>query len=130
MPCCSIATTVHFRIVKTTTLTVKDVTMSDGLDERRKALEESYFEKENQEKLAELSKKGAGHRLSPVTGKPMVREVIHGVTIDRCEDSKGIWLDAGELEELVKVLGNKEKEEKEGWITTFFGRLITPESSK
>lgn len=104
--------------------------MSDGLDERRKALEDSYFEKENQEKLAELSKKGSGRRLSPVTGKPMVREVIHGVTVDRCEDSNGIWLDAGELEELVKVLSTKEKQETEGWITTFFGRLITPEAKK
>jgi hypothetical protein len=104
--------------------------MSDGLDERRKALEESYFDKENKQKLEELSKKGTENRLSPVTGKPMIREVIHGVTIDRCEDSKGVWLDAGELEELVKVLGAKEKEGKEGWISTFFGRLITPESTK
>jgi hypothetical protein len=102
--------------------------MSDGLDERRKALEESYFENENKQKLEELSRKGAGHRLSPVTGKPMVREVIHGVTVDRCEDSKGIWLDAGELEELLQVLGTKAKEGTDGWITTFFGRLITPES--
>ena len=104
--------------------------MSDGLDERRKALEESFFDKENTQKLEELAKKGTGHRMSPVTGKPMVREVIHGVTVDRCQESKGIWLDAGELEELVKVLGTKEKEGTEGWISTFFGRLITPESTK
>lgn len=104
--------------------------MSDGFDERKKALEEGFFEKVNKQKLEDLSKKGTGHRMSPVTGKPMIREVIHGVSIDRCEDSKGIWLDAGELEELVNVLSSKEKDESVGWMTTFLGRLLVPDSTR
>ena len=39
---------------------------------------------------------------SPATGEPMHQEKVLGVTVDRCFTSKGIWLDAGELERLVR----------------------------
>jgi hypothetical protein len=93
--------------------------MTDAFDERRKAQEESYFDKENKRKLEDLAKRT--ERLSPITGKPMVQEEIMGVTIDRCVDSGGIWLDAGELEEL---LGKSKEPQEDGFFTRFLAGII------
>jgi len=34
-------------------------------------------------------------------GADLVEEEFHGVTIDRCPECNGIWLDAGEIERLM-----------------------------
>lgn len=92
---------------------------SKAWDEMRKAKEDSFFEKKNAEALARLKNKQTEKpRLSPVTGEPMVQEVIHGVVVDRCSTSKGVWLDAGELEQLVEALG-KGGEEGRSWLASF-----------
>ena len=76
--------------------------MGDAWDERRKAQEDSYFENLNKQALARLAvKQGAPARPSPVTGKPMEVITVMGTVIDRCVDSGGIWLDAGELDQLL-----------------------------
>ena len=77
------------------------MTEKDALDERRKAAEEQYFQKQNEEALARLKKRSAETRHSPITGKPMEQLTLMGITVDRCKDSGGIWFDAGEFEELV-----------------------------
>ncbi len=79
--------------------------MSNPLDKARKAKEESYFDKKNKEALERLTKKKEANkpRLSPITGKEMEQEVLSGVVIDRCAESGGIWLDAGELEQLIEA---------------------------
>lgn len=84
--------------------------MTNSWDDMRKAKEESYFDKKNREALERLAKKKEEEkpRLSPVTGTPMVQEVLNGVVIDRCESSGGIWLDAGELEELIEAAKSDE----------------------
>lgn len=58
-------------------------------------------------------------RVSPITGKPM-RPVNYGgdsgIIIDRCEDTGGLWLDAGELEkiqQLVEAWENQQPEKKD-----------------
>lgn len=76
--------------------------MTDSWDDRRRAQEDSYFDKVNQESLARLSRKQQGPaRLSPITGKPMEQIVAFGAVVDRCTTSGGIWLDAGELEQIL-----------------------------
>ena len=79
--------------------------MSNPLDKVRKAKEESYFDKKNKEALARLTKKKEADkpRLSPVTGKEMEQVVISGVVVDKCVESGGIWLDAGELDQLIEA---------------------------
>ena len=78
--------------------------MNDSWDERRRAQEEGYFDTLNKQALARLaSKKGEPARLSPVTGNPMEVVTVMGVVLDRCVDSGGIWLDAGELDQLLTV---------------------------
>ena len=76
--------------------------MTDSWDSRRQAQEESYFDKANKESLARLARKQeAAARLSPVSGKPMEQIVAFGAVLDRCTSSGGVWLDAGELEEVL-----------------------------
>src|SRR5690606_15929587 len=71
-------------------------------DDRRKAQEEGYFDKLNKDALARLARKQEQPaRPSPVTGKPMEQLTIFGVVTDRCVDSGGIWLDGGELEQIL-----------------------------
>ena len=97
--------------------------MSDSWNDMKRAKEDQYFDKQNREALERLKKRESDEtkpRLSPITGKAMVQETIHGVVIDRCPDSGGIFLDAGELEEIIK----KAKEEGGGgWLNSFLGGL-------
>lgn len=78
--------------------------MSDSWDERRRAQEEGYFDTLNKQALLRLAaKKGQAARPSPATGKPMEVVTVMGVVVDRCVDSGGLWLDAGELEQLMEA---------------------------
>lgn len=79
--------------------------MSNSWDDMRKAKEDSYFDKKNNEALERLAKKQEAEkpRLSPITGKAMEQVVLSGVVIDRCTDTGGVWLDAGELEQLIEA---------------------------
>ncbi len=78
--------------------------MSDKWDERRRGQEDGYFETLNKQALARLAaKQGAPARKSPVTGKPMEQLAVMGVAVDRCVDSGGVWLDAGELTHILEA---------------------------
>ena len=85
--------------------------MSDIFDERRRGLEEEYFrrkDKESLERLREAIREQAQERGGdPVTmscprctGK-LHSEVYDEVNIDRCDNCGGVWLDAGELEQII-----------------------------
>jgi Zn-finger nucleic acid-binding protein len=78
--------------------------MTDSWDERRKAQEESYFDQANKDALARLARrKEQPARLSPATGSPMEQMALLGVVVDLCSSSGGVWLDAGELEQLTQA---------------------------
>lgn len=89
--------------------------MTDALDQRRKAAEEQFFEQQNKAALERLKERSEA-RKSPITGKPLKQQTYMGVTIDYCEDSKGIWLDAGELEQII------ESSKKD---SSYFGNLFS-----
>ena len=99
--------------------------MSNTWDEMRDAKENQYFEQKNAEAVERLKKKQEEEkpRLSPITGEPMVQEVLHGVVIDRCPTSKGIWLDAGELEQLIEATGAEEALNSKSILKDFFTSL-------
>lgn len=100
--------------------------MSESWDKMRKAKEDEYFEKKNREALERLSKNkqsAEGERRSPVTGEPMEKVIVHGVVIDRCRATGGIWLDAGELEQIVQSSKDEENTQGSGWISSFFNSL-------
>ncbi len=93
--------------------------MSNAWDERRKAQEEEYFQRKNREALERLSqqKQSSAPLLSPVSGEPMEKVALHGVIVDRCKTSGGIWLDAGELEQLIEA--SKREEGGKGLLEFF-----------
>ncbi len=91
--------------------------MSDMFDDRRKALEDDYFRRRDQETLdkmrdelaAELTAKNLaeGAMNCPRCDGGKLSEITHdGVKIDRCNNCGGVWLDAGELEQLTKGGGD------------------------
>ena len=87
--------------------------MTDSWDAMRKAKEEQYFLKQNESALKRIKEREKEKpRLSPITGKPMVQKTLMGVVIDQCEESRGIWLDNGELEALIEASNASEVQEK------------------
>ena len=85
--------------------------MSDIFDERRRGLEEEYFQRKDKESLQRLreaiKEEAQRHSAEPVTmdcprctGK-LHAETYDEVGIDRCDTRGGIWLDAGELEQII-----------------------------
>jgi uncharacterized protein len=49
-------------------------------------------------------------KLCPVDGTPLMEMNKNGVTIDVCPECKGVWLDRGELEKLISVAVEVERE--------------------
>ena len=92
--------------------------MSDAWKEREKAAEDLFFEKQNAEALNRLQARKTAARMSPVSGKPMEQLTVMGVVVDRCPESGGIWLDAGELEEILNK--SKGSEGSSGFLTQLF----------
>lgn len=101
--------------------------MANSWDDMRKAKEESYFDRKNREAIERLAAhKQEKPRPSPITGEPMVQEVIHGIVIDRCPTSGGIWLDRGELEQLLEIGGDAAGAGKpeSGWAGSLLRGLV------
>lgn len=82
--------------------------MSDAFKDREAALENEYFRGKEQEALARLRAKmqaesgDATQLRCPRDGGEMVTVTHDDVQIDRCTQCGGMWLDAGELEQLTQ----------------------------
>ena len=74
--------------------------------------EDEYFAREEHERLARLRAKEAADRVAaerkshhlrcPKCGATLHSEHFHGVQVERCPEDGGIWLDAGEIDLLMK----------------------------
>jgi Na+-translocating ferredoxin:NAD+ oxidoreductase RNF subunit RnfB len=92
-------------------------------DERKKAQEDEYFIKKEQELVAKLKEKQQDdvkaslqktcHMRCPKCGEPLKEQTFQKVLIDQCTGCHGIWLDAGEIE---AVSGREES----GWLSRFW----------
>jgi hypothetical protein len=92
-------------------------------DERRKAQEDEYFLKKEQEQLAKLrakreaeskpAEKPDNYMKCPKCGAPLKERSFQKITIDQCGACHGIWLDAGELEQVAE-------KEATGWLGKFW----------
>ena len=93
--------------------------MANKWDERKKAIEEEYFVKKEKELIEKLKAKQEGEKKAqlremcrmrcPKCGEPLKERSFQKILIDQCTGCGGIWLDAGELEE---VAGREEG----GWL--------------
>ena len=97
--------------------------MANKWDERKKAQEDEYFVKKEREQLAKLRAKQeadtkaeiqkAAHMRCPKCGEALKERSFQKIAIDQCTGCHGIWLDAGELEEVAEKEGG-------GWLGKFW----------
>jgi len=83
--------------------------VSDIFDERRRGLEEEYFRRKDKESLDKLraalnEEAGEGEvtMACPRCDGKLHQRNFDDVSIDQCDHCHGIWLDAGELEQIIK----------------------------
>ena len=86
--------------------------MANGMDDRRKGLEEEYFHRKNQEAIEKLRAKmkvseeakaaGTSSMQCPRCDGNLTESKFEEVLIDTCEKCGGVWLDSGELEQLTR----------------------------
>ena len=98
--------------------------MSNGMDERRKGLEEEYFHRKNQEAIERLREKmkvseeakaaGKSSMMCPRCDGSLKESKFEEVMIDTCDNCGGVWLDSGELQQLTK-------KDKGGWLSRYWG---------
>lgn len=93
------------------------------LGERGQALENDYFRRREQELIAKMKEKIAGEDaknleiICPMCNGTLIETDFEGIKIDVCDKCTGVWLDAGELTQLV----SKDKDEESGWFGKMFG---------
>lgn len=97
--------------------------MTNGMDDRRKGLEEEYFHRKNQEAIEKLRAKmkvaeeakaaGTSSMQCPRCDGSLKEMKVEEVTIDTCDKCGGVWLDSGELEQMTKKSG--------GWFKRLWG---------
>ena len=99
--------------------------MANGMDDRRKGLEDEYFHRKNQEAIEKLRAKmkvaeeakaaGTSSMQCPRCDGSLKETKIEEVTIDTCDKCGGVWLDSGELEQLTT------KKDAGGWFKRLWG---------
>jgi len=99
--------------------------MADAFDDRRRGLEEEYFHRKNKEAVEKLREKmkvaeeakaaGTSTMICPRCGASLKESKFEEVSIDTCEKCGGVWLDAGELQQLTQ-------REKGGWLSGLLHR--------
>ena len=88
--------------------------MTNGMDDRRRGLEEEYFHRKNQEAIEKLRAKirlaaqakeaGVSSMKCPRCESGILKEVfIEDIPIDTCDKCAGTWLDSGEMEKLTQT---------------------------
>jgi hypothetical protein len=98
--------------------------MNDALKDFFTAKEEEYFHKKNEEALLRLRLRDTTKpRLSPITGEPMEQVAVLGVVVDKCPTSGGIFLDAGELEQMLHAV--RSPDTSPGAVSHFFHTLFS-----
>ena len=97
--------------------------MANKWDERKKAQEDEYFVKKERELVAKLKTKQEEEAKAeikkncfmrcPKCGEKLKERHFRKIVIDQCSGCQGIWLDAGELEQVAEREG-------ESWLSRFW----------
>lgn len=93
--------------------------MSEGLDERGRALENEYFRRKEQELIKKMKEKLAAENAvsleleCPKCDGTLIETDYEDIKIDVCNKCSGTWFDAGELAQVVDT-------EESGWLKRFF----------
>lgn len=85
--------------------------MTNAWDDRKKALEEEYFHKQDQDAIETIRRNAClGH--CPKCGEVLQASAYHDVPLDQCPGCRGIWLGQKDLE----LLASKDHR---SWIERF-----------
>lgn len=90
------------------------------LEERGKALENEYFRRKERELVEKMKEKLESEEAKalelqcPKCEGRLYETEYEGIAIDVCNKCSGVWLDAGELAQVI------EKNEGSGWLSRFF----------
>lgn len=94
--------------------------MSEQLEERGRALENEYFHRKEKELIEKMKAKIAEEETvdlkleCPKCDGHLLETKYEEITIDVCDKCSGVWLDAGELAQVV------DQNEGSGWLSRFF----------
>ena len=85
--------------------------LSEQLRNKEKAEEDRYFAEESKKQIEKLRQMHAaaaanGTADCPRCGTALEVKQDHGVALDACPRGHGIWLDAGELDQIAKRQGD------------------------
>lgn len=82
--------------------------MSLTIEDRQKALENEYFHRKENELIAKMKERIAGENSTPTAhvcpsgdGGELVETMMDAVKIEVCNKCHGVWLDAGELAQII-----------------------------
>lgn len=95
--------------------------MPTDLEDRGRALENEYFKRKEHELIEKMKAKivgaAAGERnvKCPKCGGSLRETEFENVKIDVCEKCSGVWLDAGELAQIV------DQDKENGWFSRLVG---------
>ena len=99
--------------------------MSNPLDDRRRGLEDDYFRRQERKAIEKLRAKMTAEEQAktaeaaalqcPKCDGKLEALIVDKVEIDVCNACGGVWLDAGELEQLSKREGG-------GWLGKLWGK--------
>lgn len=95
--------------------------MSEQLEDRGRALENEYFHRKEKELIERMKAKLAAEETvdlelkCPKCDGALVEADYEHIKIDVCDKCSGVWLDAGELAQVV------DKNEDSGWLSRVFG---------
>ena len=95
--------------------------MPIDLEDRGQALENEYFRRKEQELIAKMKEKLAGGDAKnlalkcPKCDGNLYETSFENVKIDVCDKCAGVWLDAGEMAQIV------DEEKDGGWFGKLFG---------
>lgn len=95
--------------------------MPIDLDDRGQALENEYFHRKEKELIEKMKAKMADEQTKSLELKcPKCDGTLHetdmeNIKIDVCDTCSGVWLDAGELAQIV------DKDKGSGWFSRLLG---------
>ncbi|HLM61423.1 MAG TPA: zf-TFIIB domain-containing protein [Pyrinomonadaceae bacterium] len=95
--------------------------MSIELEDRGRALENEYFRRQEQELIERMKSKISAENAQtsdldcPKCDGKLIETNFETIKVDVCNNCTGVWLDAGELAQIVG------KDENKGWFGRVFG---------
>lgn len=88
------------------------------MKEEMERLRQAALEKAQKESAEEKQRLKELHYMHcPKCGHELLEETHHGILIDRCPHCQGVWLDTGELEQMLK------QARKDSFFTNFLKKI-------